>query len=224
MKKSSFTKKKITEYNEIYGMVPKDFEERLKWLFKEVNFSTKDIQILFSKLDEFANAEWKKVTYIFYMEPAYSSRPRTNDTFTFYVPDSANASEMFEEFINLHSNLVDVISTPCILETKAYAKTPKGMSKIEHIAAEFELLHNLNSPDWDNIGKFYCDMVQTALITNDSIVFKGEVEKFYSVLPRVEVELKYMTKYDCKFNKRTIEKRKSFRENPRANHNIDTIL
>ena len=225
MKQNSFSKKKVNAYQDLYGQIPKDFEERLKWLFQEVNFTEKDLEKLFFKIEDITNVEWKERTYIFYMEPSYSARPRQNrNTFTFYVPESCDAQRMFSEFMELHSSLEEVISTPTILETKAYAKTPAGMSKEEHIAAELELLRNLNSPDWDNIGKLYCDMVQSALISNDSIVFRGQVEKFYSVLPRVEVRVRYMQKYDCRYNKRSIEKRKSFRENSKTNKNIGYII
>lgn len=225
MKQNSFSRKKVEEYTTLYGTIPKDYEERLKWLFEKVNFTSKDLQTLFSKIDDLLTVEWKDLTYIFYMEPSYSARPRQNrNTFTFYVPESHDAQQMFSEFMNLHADMKEVISTPCILETKAYARTPAGMSRIEHIAAELELVHNLNAPDWDNIGKLYCDMVQSALIANDSIVFRGVVEKFYSVLPRVEVKVHYMKKYDCRYNKRSIEKRKSFQLNDKTRKDLDFII
>ncbi|MCM1218692.1 MAG: RusA family crossover junction endodeoxyribonuclease [Lachnospiraceae bacterium] len=225
MKQNSFSKKKVNEYVDLYGAIPKDFEERLKWLFNEIAFTNRDVETLFSKIDSLINAEWETLTYIFYMEPSYSARPRSNrNTFTFYVPESHDAQAMFSEFMDLHANMKEVISTPCILETHAYTKTPVGMSRVEHLAAELELIRNLNSPDWDNIGKLYCDMVQNALISNDSIVFRGAVEKFYSVLPRVEIIVRYMKKYDCRYNKRSIEKRKSFQENPKTKKDIDYII
>lgn len=225
MKQNSFSKKKVKEYDNLYSLIPKDYNDRLKWLFEQVEFSSKDLTTLLSKVDELTSTEWESVKYIFYMEPSYSARPRRSPkTFTFYVPESHDAQRMFQEFMDVHSQVVDAISTPCIMETKTYTKTPKSMTKMEALAAELELIHNLNSPDWDNIGKLYCDMVQKALITNDSIVCRGEVEKFYSVLPRVEITVYYMKKYDCKFNKRSVEKRKSFLENPKSNFNIDSIL
>ena len=86
------------------------------------------------------------------------------------------------------------------------------------------MLHNVNAPDWDNLGKSYCDMVQGALVSNDSIVVKGAVEKFYSVLPRVEVNVRFMTKYDCRFNKSSVERRKSFKENPKTVKDIPYVI
>lgn len=102
--------------------------------------------------------------------------------------------------------------------------TPKGMNAVEKIAAELELIHNINAPDWDNLGKSYCDMVQDIIVSNDSLVFKGNVEKYYSVLPRIEVTLKFMLSYDCRYNKRTVESRKSFKENDRTIKDLDYII
>ena len=67
-------------------------------------------------------------------------------------------------------------------------------------------------------------MVQKTLVSNDSIVCKGSVEKFYSILPRIEINLRFMTKYDCKYNKRSVEGRKSFKENPLTLDGIDYII
>lgn len=76
----------------------------------------------------------------------------------------------------------------------------------------------------DNLGKGYSDMIQDVLISNDSLVFRGCVQKYYSVLPRVEVTVRFMKVYDCKYNKRTIEKRKSFIENERTIKGLDYII
>ena len=50
------------------------------------------------------------------------------------------------------------------------------------------------------------------------------IGKFYSILPRIEVTLSYMTSYDCKYNKRSIESRKSFKENPLTLDGIGHII
>lgn len=219
------TQKKIEDYTERYGHIPRDYMERLKWLYKEYPYTKDDLAELLMNVDELTSTCWDSVTYIFYMDPGTSPRPRLNPkTFTFYVSGAADMKRVFDDFKAVHSGLDYVISTPCILRTKTYTKTPSSMNAKEKLAAELELIHNLNSPDWDNAGKLYCDMVQKTLVSNDSIVFRGEVEKFYSVLPRVEVTLHYMTKYDCKYNKRTVENRKSFYDNPLHIENVEYVI
>lgn len=215
----------IMEYNAQYGLIPKDYMERLAWLYREENYTKEDLMELMGMVDELKNVDWNEVTYVFYMDPNATPRPRLNPkTFTFFVAGAVYNRKIFEAFSEAHSEMECVISTPCIMETKTYTKIPNGMNKIEKMAAELELLHNVNAPDWDNLGKSYCDMVQDVLVSNDSIVVRGAVEKFYSVLPRIEVRVKFMTKYDCAYNKRTVESRKSFKNNPKTIKDLPYII
>lgn len=219
------SKKEVIEYNEKFKDVPKDYMERLAYLYRIYPFTQKDLNGLLEKMKALKEVNWESVTYIFYMNPKGSHRPRLNTrTFTFYVKDAKNYKKFFDEFQEAHSEMNTVISTPCFLTTKVYMETPSSMTAQEKLAAELELIHHLNSPDWDNLGKSYCDMVQKTLVSNDSIVCKGSVEKFYSILPRIEVTIEYMTSYDCKYNKRTVENRKSFKENPLTVKDIDYII
>ena len=218
-------KKGAEAYQEKFSQIPKDYMERLQWLFREYPFKKKHIDSIMKKIDALESTAWDTITYIFYMEPTTGQRPRLNsNTFTFYVPGAATHKQLFDSFKARHEEMDVVISTPCIMNVKAYAKTPSSMSMEEKLAAELELIHNLNSPDWDNVAQLYCDMVQKTLISNDSIVCKGSVEKLYSCLPRVEVSVSYMLSYDCKYNKRTVEKRKSFYENEKTLDGIEYVI
>lgn len=222
---SIHTAEKVLEYQEKFSHIPKDYQERLVYLYKKYPFKKKNMENLLKHIDELESTSWQTITYIFYMTPAAANRPRLNPgTFIFYVPDAKNHKLMFDRFKDYHSQLNYVISTPCVLSAKVYTETPSGMSIEEKMACELELIHNMNAPDWDNIGKCYCDMVQETLITNDSIVVRGSIEKLYSCLPRVEVYISYMDKYDCRYNKRTVEKRKSFYENEKRKTEIPSIL
>ena len=82
------------------------------------------------------------------------------------------------------------------------------MSKVEMVLAEMGLIRPISKPDWDNIGKAYCDMIQGFLIYDDSLIIKGMSEKFYSIKPRIEITISYMEDFDSKFNKRKMLKRK----------------
>lgn len=218
-------KDKIQEYRSAYDHIPKDYLERLSYLYKECRFTKEDVNYLFTKVDELAEVEWNYVTYIFYMDPKATPRPRLNThTYTFYVEGAKFNKQIFDEFKEHHSDMELVISTPCVLSTKVYVKTPTSMTPREKLAAELELIHHINKPDWDNLGKSYSDMVQSTLVSDDAIVCRGEVEKFYSILPRIEVTVNFMKKYDSKYNKRTVENRKSFKENPKVLRDIPYII
>lgn len=219
------SKKEILDYKQRFDHIPKDYMERLAYLYRICPYTKEDINALLGKIDELKQTRWDYVTYIFYMNPKATPRAKLNrKTFTFYVKNAKDFKVVFDNFKEEHSQMECVISTPSFMETKVYIETPKGMSIQEKLAAELELIHHINAPDWDNIGKTYCDMVQKTLISNDSIVCKGCVEKFYSILPRIEVTIRFMTSYDCKYNKRIVENRKSFKENPLTLKDIGYII
>lgn len=219
------SKKEIKEYHDKFGDIPKDYMERLAYLYRLKPYTKEHLNSLLDKVDKLKTVEWDEVTYVFYMNPKSTPRARLNPkTFTFYVRDAKNYKQVFDDFMAQHSNMECVISTPTIITTKVYMETPKTMSIEEMLAAELELIHHVNNPDWDNVGKTYSDMVQKTLISNDSIVCKGSIEKFYSILPRIEVNVRFMTQYDCKYNKRTVEGRKSFKDNPLTLKDIGHII
>jgi Holliday junction resolvase RusA-like endonuclease len=215
------------EYHQKYGSIPKNYMERLSWLYDDIGFTEKQLYTLIDKIDELATVQWDELRYIFYMMPKPTPRARSSsatNTFHFYVGGAKFNKDIMERFMEEHSDMECVISTPTKLDTKVYMPTPKGMNTIEKMAAELELIHNINAPDWDNLGKTYSDMVQDVLISNDSIVSRGCIEKFYSILPRIEVTIRFMKSFDCKYNKRTVEGRKSFKENDKTVKNIDYII
>lgn len=225
MSKKKNSIQEALEYHEKYGAIPKDYMERLSWLYHDVGFTEKQLLSLLDKIDELANVQWNEVKYIFYMTPKPSPRPRySSNTFHFYVGGARINKEIMENFVQQHSDMECVISTPCSLNAEVFMPTPAGMNITEKIAAELGIIHNVNAPDWDNLGKAYCDMIQDVLVSNDSLVFEGRVHKGYSILPRIEVTVKFMKTYDCKYNKRTVESRKSFKENDRTIKNLDYII
>ena len=215
----------VKKYREKTNGIPKDYMERLAYLYKSINFSKADLDYILQKIDELNELEWGVVKYIFYMDPKTTHRPRINgNTRIFYVKDAKDNKKIFDDFIEYHSDMDCIISTPCYLTTRVYTQTPSNMSKREMLAAELELIHHVVTPDWDNIGKTYSDMIQKTLILDDMIVCKGEVEKFYSILPRVEVDIHFMKSYDCKYNKKRIENRKQFKESDLSMKNLDYII
>lgn len=221
----ALTKKNAQEYNKKIEGIPKDYMDRLAYIYKAYGFKKADIDDLMSKIDKLQTEEWNKITYIFYMDPHTSPRPRYKpNTKHFYVKNAKDHKQLFDDFQEAHSNTECVISTPCMIDVRAYKRTPSNMNIKEKMAAELELIHCLESPDWDNLGKTYSDMVQKTLVSDDSIVCRGMVEKFYSIIPRVEVDIYYMKSYDCLHNKRRIEKRKSFYENPLTIKDIAYII
>ena len=100
------------------------------------------------------------------------------------------ASEIFykEEF----EALDQMICTPCTVDINMYFKTPSYFNKTQTILAEIGLERPITKPDFDNGAKKYSDMFNANVWLDDTLVIDGSVHKYYSVLPRVEIGLRYL--------------------------------
>ena len=105
----------------------------------------------------------------------------------------------FKEFTNL-------IYTPCIVDYKAFFKTPSSFNSVEKYLAELGVYTPISKPDWDNIGKKYCDMTNENLWVDDRLVIQGTVEKLYSVLPRVEITIDFLNMLQNRHQAESIRK------------------
>ena len=94
-----------------------------------------------------------------------------------------------------------------IFHSKVYIPTPESMKTEDKILAEMGYIRPLSKPDFDNVAKTYADMIQDSLILDDALIIKGISEKYYSIKPRIEIDIKYMKEFDSIFNKKKIEKR-----------------
>ena len=94
--------------------------------------------------------------------------------------------------------LQDLIYQPCDVQYNVFFKTPSYYNTEQKILAEIGLDRPINKPDWDNIGKKYSDMYNGNVWVDDSCVVSGTVNKFYSILPRIEINLNFL---NCLYNK-----------------------
>lgn len=163
------------EYQDKYGAIPMKLDARLDFIGKGH--------------PEYKDKEWNKLTMTFYIEPKATPRPRTSKFGGFYVKGAADNKKFFTKYAKEHN--LPYINTECHIYIKCYLPTPKSMSKIKKANAEVGNIRPLSKPDFDNLAKTYCDMMNGILISDDSIITKGTLEKFYSIKPRVEIELLY---------------------------------
>lgn len=76
------------------------------------------------------------------------------------------------------------------MTVKAYFGIPKSVSKK---LREQMLLNNIRptkKPDTDNIGKIIADSLNTIVYRDDAQIVRMLIEKYYSDVPRVEVEIR----------------------------------
>ena len=103
---------------------------------------------------------------------------------------------------------------------------PSAMNRYERFFAELGYIKPLSVPDWDNLAKTYTDMVQKGLILNDSLIWKGESIKFYSVKPRIDLSITYTKSYDCTYNRKHVEKSQFYlaEDKERFDSSLRTVL
>lgn len=191
------------EYVEKYGGIPESFLDRIDLLLKG-NFSKYRGTIL-NEVDRILHIEWKTVNIIVNLVPKSTPRPRySGTTHSFYVKGAADNRKRFRKF--MEESGLEPILTPMKISITSYLPIPSGMNKLEKLLAEMRLIRPISKPDWDNLGKTYSDMIQEKLILDDALIIEGISRKFYSLKPRIEVSISYMTEFDSVYNEDKIDK------------------
>ena len=113
-----------------------------------------------------------------------------------------------EDFTALNS----MICTPCIVDINAFFKTPSSYNKEDTILAEIGLHRPITKPDFDNIAKKYSDMFNANVWLDDVLVVDGSIHRYYSVLPRVEIKLRYLNMVYNKHQYNSILNRVDYKE------------
>lgn len=215
-------KQKEREYFEKYGQIPIDYTERLSWLYDKLNMNEKKEQQFLELRRQLYNYLYYRVyKVVLFEEPEGSPRPRfrlinrenlineafTNSSFVHVYSVNAKEDNMYmsrlveQELYELQS----IIYTPCDVEYNTFFKTPSYLNNEFTLAAEIGLQRPMEKPDWDNIGKKYSDMYNGNVWVDDKCVVSGTVNRFYSVLPRIEINLKYLNCVYNRFQAKSIE-------------------
>lgn len=210
MKNKSY-KLMIKEYQEKYGDIPLEQNKIISYLYDKLKFTKKDFEKLNEEINHVNNLEWRELDIILPIIPKPSPRPRYSGfTKSFYVTGASENKKLLTYYIE---NIYSIIYTQTYFHVTTYLPTPtSSMSKVEIVRAEMGNLSAMSNPDWDNLGKTYSDMVQQILLMNDNIITKGNVEKYYSIKPRVVINIKYQVGFDSKFNKRRIINSTNFKK------------
>lgn len=211
-------------YDRLFNNIPRDYNERLEWLSNNLHLNSMKMDTIVSKYNTMKERLYfKRFFIVLYEIPEGSPRPRfrlvnrknlrnmaiANPNFIHvYSPVGAEdnkymkrllTKDEFKEFTNL-------IYTPCIVDYKAFFKTPSSFNSVEKYLAELGVYTPISKPDWDNIGKKYCDMTNENLWVDDRLVIQGTVEKLYSVLPRVEITIDFLNMLQNRHQAESIRK------------------
>lgn len=223
MKRKS-RQQKAAEYKEKYGEIPVDLNERLEWMYDNYNITEAKSQEIISKRNMMLQTlYYNDIIIELFEEPEGTPRPRfrlvnrknfvneamNNGSFIHVYSINAKEDSVFmkrlvdEDLIQLNQ----LIYTPCIVEYNVYIRTPKAFSKVDLFLAEIGLIRPLVKPDWDNIGKKYSDMYNHNVWLDDTLVVSGTVNRYYSILPRVEIKVRYLNMLYNKYQYNSINKK-----------------
>ena len=206
-------KQRISEYNDKYQDRDLDIMKHLENYFKSRKWNfDKAVKKANMKAEKILEArEYETINLIFFEYPMKTERPRRAG-WKIYSP---NAEENHSYFKEAWCNIVNdfkFINTPAEIEIKAYLEMPSAVKADEVLLFEAGVLDVLETPDYDNIGKCYTDMLKDILVVDDDLFHTGIIRKYYSVIPRVEVRITYLKQHESEFIYKKIKSRKRVKE------------
>ena len=215
-------KERQKEYNKEYGNVSTDSFIRLheylgnklnEELFNKANYRIKEAK---------EKIKYNKIRITFYEEPIQSHRPRVNyHTRGLHVPNAKENLTFMKNFINDLKEEIKLVSTPMRVDLIAYFPMPKNAKPLEVLLYETEHDMAIGKPDFDNILKAYVDMIRESIVLDDDIVSESYFKKYYSLKPRVILEITFTNGFVSEYTYKKIISRKTYKE---LSDMIDTEL
>lgn len=159
------------------------------------NYSDKDIEKVISFYDE-AKIVYEELDLVFLMDenPKASSRPRAGFKGR-VVYEAANDKKFkaqlrayLEEQLPKNWRIAEGVVEMSI---SVYRRSLQSFNKNEMLLAELGLMQPLKKPDSDNYAKMVLDAFNAVLYLDDGQNSTLVVQKFYSVQPRIEINLRY---------------------------------
>ena len=195
------------EYREKYAYLPSTQSELIEYLENNIKLDKKKVE---AEEDRIRAIQWERVLIEANIIPHGSPRPRYSSvTGTFYVKGAKQMKKYFTKIIQEHK----ILCTRVEYSLRAYMPTPTSTrNNTEIYLAEKGLILPISTSDWDNLAKTYTDCLQDVLLLNDNIINPGHVYKYYSIKPRIEIEIRYQTSFDSKFNQRKTENTKKYKD------------
>ena len=222
--KSRMQKAKI--YNNRYSDIPRDYNERLTWMYKHYHITSNKADSIITIRNQMMESIYfeKEIYIILYEEPEGSPRPRARMINRSNLISSAISNPNYIQIYSLTGasdrkfmqrlltqqdfyNLDHLIHTPCYVQYDAFLKTPSSFNSQDTFLAELGYIRPITKPDFDNIEKKYSDMYNNNIWLDDALVIESHFRKYYSILPRVEITLRYLNILYNKYQYESITKR-----------------
>lgn len=132
-----------------------------------------------------------KVKFCVLGEPKGKGRPRVSTRNGFaraYTPkDTANYENLVR--YTYQSDVGVMLQGDITARITAYFPIPKSVSKKQRQMMLDKMIPHTKKPDCDNIAKIILDSLNEVAYSDDKQIYRIVVEKWYSDVPRVEVDL-----------------------------------
>lgn len=225
----------MVEYQNRYGHIPKDYRQRLEWLYNTLKLDDEKSDEILLQRQAFINSTYfETIRMIMYEIPEYTPRPRARLINKKGIINAATGNSSFiqvysitgktnKEYMRMFKQenlayLDHLLCTPCDIEYRAYFPTPSYYNKTQIFLAEIGLDRPIIKPDFDNIEKSYSDAFTDNIWIDDIVVVDATLRKYYSVLPRVEIDLKYSNQLYNIHQYKAMIKRKDYTEEMNVNY------
>lgn len=204
-------KQKSKIYYQKYNDIPRDYQERINYIIDKYHFSQKDLDRVITTRNQMLQELYlmPEIFVVLYEEPEGSPRPRAryvnkhnlssaakSDPGHIQVYSITGASDkrfMKQLITDQEFNFLDsLIYTPCFVDYTSFHRIPSNYSKTEVMLAEMGIIRPPTKPDFDNIEKKYADMYTENIWLDDNLVISATINKYYSILPRIEIRLRYL--------------------------------
>ena len=227
MAQKSYNEQLEEEYQAKFGDIPTDYNARLNYMIDKYHVSPKQMdQIIEKKRNMLFNMAFFDYMILDLSLPRIKPRPRTRIIHRKNYMDVAAANPMMvhvyspharDEMNSMHRLIGDelealhlFIQTPCTIVLNCYEKTPEAFTVTDKFLCELGILPSISHNDGDNYLKCASDRLNTNLWLDDSLVISATVNKFYSILPREEIYVKYLNVVPNKNQYKAITGRKDF--------------
>ena len=228
-------RQKVIEYEQKYGNIPKNYIDRLNWMYDNFNIDDKKSQEIIDARNRFINSTYyETIRIVLYEIPEYTPRPRAriinkkdiinaatgnNSFIQVYSITGRQNREYMKQFVSSNMNYLEtLLCTPCDIEYRSYFPTPKYYNKTQIFLAEIGLDRPVSKPDFDNIEKAYGDAFTGNIWIDDILVVDATIRKYFSILPRVEIDLMYSNQLYNNHQYKAMIKRKDYTEEMNVNY------
>ena len=220
---------KSSLYEDKYRGIPIDYDDRLSYLYDKLKINNKvENEILEKRVQMLTSLYFNDIKIVLFEIPEGAPRPRFRiiNRSNFMNEAIANPNFVHVYSVNAHEDSVfmsrllaqdlislqNLICTPCEITINTYSPTPSYFNRVDTFLAELGLHRPIAKPDWDNIEKKYSDMFNHNIWLDDTLVIDGHIHKYYSILPRLEIDLRYLNMVYNRYQYNSIINRSDYKE------------